>query len=141
MRIPRLTITVRDRHGDAHTAGFGELLSGLFAMDPKARAPSATTAATSMNETRNYLLGRKISSTTSGHNTKSNNIDRSGDQLEVVPKGPFLGSKVYLGSQLSRRPYPPFLNGGLSCGIFCRIIRSVAFWALHRVHHDSRLVK
>jgi chromatin structure-remodeling complex subunit SFH1 len=79
-------ITASDKHGDAHTAGFGELPSGLSATDPKARVPSATTVAISTNETRSSRLGQKISSTTSGHNTKSNNIDRSDDRLGAMLK-------------------------------------------------------
>jgi len=81
------TTTGSDKHGDAHTAGSGELPSGLFATVQKAHVLSATTAATSTNETRNFHLGRKTSSTTKGHNMKFNNTDRSGDRLIAIWEG------------------------------------------------------
>ena len=126
------TTTGSDKHGDAHTAGSGELPSGLSATVQKAHALSATTVATSTNETRSCRLGRKTSSITNGHNMKSNNTDRSGDRLAVVCEGVyFIGVR---GSAWIAVIHPngisfPFLDTDGGCLMFYRISWSVASWA------------
>ena len=126
------TTTGSDKHGDAHTAGSGELPSGLSATVQKAHALSATTVATSTNETRSCRLGRKTSSITNGHNMKSSSTDHSGDRLAVVYEGVyFIGVR---GSAWIAVIHPngisfPFLDTAGGCLMFYRISWSVASWA------------
>jgi hypothetical protein len=62
--VALLTSLGNGKPGDAHTAGYGAPRCGPFAMDPKAREPSATIAATSTSATRNCHHGLRIYSST-----------------------------------------------------------------------------
>jgi hypothetical protein len=86
--------TGNDKHGGAHTAGSGAQPSGLSATDQKDQEPSATTADTSTNATRNFRLGLKISSTTNDRRARFRFTDRSGEKS----MRPYTGRRFSFGS-------------------------------------------